>query len=235
MTLTVNGLSPACLSTPTQLDLLTVAATMVWADNHRMRDAVLALERVKFYGCNVIISSDQVHDVVSRMNDDTPLNELATPGYHTGMQAGVYLHHAVATVSRGEPLLMKALAASLASWVGPVAAKTRNEFDNRVWPAYRPVAYLWAAHIHMHRGVLAKVIPCELTALPQFLGLAEGFLRLAEQTQTRGSGAKGRPRTLLTPGESVVFEPSPRIPETIPNFDDWINLSPENYSYEHQE
>jgi len=232
MTLTVNGLSPDCLSTATQLDLLTVAATMVWADNHRMRDAFLAFQ---FYGSVAISSDDLFQDVVSSICDNTYLNELGTPGYHAGIQAGVYLHHKVAAFSRREPLSMKALAARIASWDGLVAAKTPKQFDNRVWPAFRPVAYLWAAHIHMHRYLLAKVIPCELTALPQFLGLAAGFRRLAEQTPTRGSGAKGRPRTLLTPGESVVFEPSPRIPETMPSFDDWISFSPENYSYEPRE
>lgn len=169
MTPTVNGLSPDFLSTPTQLDLLTVAATMVWADKHRKRDAFLAHERTKFYGCNVTIPSDLVQDVVSWMLNDTPVSEIATPGYHAGMQAGVYLHHTVAATSRGESLSMKALAASLASWVGPIAAKTPKEFENRVWPAYRPVAHLWAAHVHMHRGLLAKVMPCELTVLPQFL------------------------------------------------------------------
>src|SRR5262249_30788095 len=145
-----------------------------------------------------------------------------------GVQAGAYFYAAVASSVLGQPFSMKRcanlVALELKELWGGLGAKTQKQFDNQVWPEYRPVAHFWAAFLHESTVVApGRYIPCETTALPRFLRLAESFRRLGAKTRTRGRGTNGASRVLLPAASSIVLPSSiAGVPLTAPSFPDWL-------------
>jgi len=85
---------------------------------------------------------------------------------------------------------------------------SRKTIDNEIWPTYRSVAPLWAAHLAMTAANLRGPFPCS----PDELGV---FLAVAEDYRKRGEAGKvpcSPQPTILRPGETVSAPPSIELP-----------------------
>jgi hypothetical protein len=109
---------------------------------------------------------------------------------------------------------MKKYAAAITTgWKEVCGKQGPKDFENRVWPVFRPVSHLWAAYWHSTDGykplpapfeAFPPPFPCRLEDLPAFLERAEGIRRMGATASIRGRGVKGASRKLLPPEASII-------------------------------
>jgi hypothetical protein len=236
MSITVEILSDSSL--PPEFDWAAVVAAAYWPGDYQAREDFLAHIRLSYVAR--IIPADHAKDILLAATEATPFSTVQgriKRCLYPALQAGGYFHETVALSHLRMKYSMKRLADLMVSGLGgmPGAADTPRQFENHVWPTYRPVAHLWAAYLHRSMDEIDDAPPCSVKALPEFLSLAEGFRVLGLKTKTQGQGKDGESRTLLSPGESAVLPDSIRVPPpTTPSFD-ISNYSSYDYSFDRRE
>ena len=98
---------------------------------------------------------------------------------------------------------------AMADRLGPGQRLSKKTIDNAVWPRFRPVANLWAAHNHRSRETGNAMFPCRVRDLDIFLAVAEAYRR-------RGEIVRSAPQAttpVLRSGETVMIPPALALPE----------------------
>ena len=75
-------------------------------------------------------------------------------------------------------------------------------FLNTYWPMFKPVAHMWAAHVHIALEQRDEPFPCAATNLTLFLGLSEQFRQAAAKTKVKGAAGP-----LIADGEAITLSP----------------------------
>ena len=73
-----------------------------------------------------------------------------------------------------------------------------STINNTIWPLYKPVAHLWAAHYSRRLETHDLDWPCNVSRISEFFSTAEAYRHLAETM-----GAFKSPSVLLVPGIAV--------------------------------
>ena len=113
--------------------------------------------------------------------------------------AGMVLYNACLRIPRGESKPVQTALQQVAGVLGSKKHSASSHPNEAIWKAFRAVAHLWAAFIHLDDGTDGLVqFPCEPNRLPEFLSLAEEFRKLGESMRP-----PKRADPLLNPGETV--------------------------------
>jgi hypothetical protein len=229
-----GDLSPDSLLSPTFYDFGMVLALMQWPSDQKARNWHVQLNDIANRALSSNISPEQFVDLLLAQRLEFPSEFSLRRSLIRGLQVGCYLHSAVASALQGASPSMKGLTNSVVlnfRDFGDLAAQTPKQFENQVWPEFRPVAHFWAAFWHesplmTESPVIApgRRIPFELTALPRFLKRAEHYRRLGAGTRIRGRGTKGASRVLLPPENSIVL-PGSLVGVPTPVLEDQIGSS----------
>ena len=217
MTVTYLYLAEVSVAQPTRTDLDRVGALMLWPDDQEMRDRAIETSFVALlHTVSDHLSRGDLVELVSLAKDATPLTQIhdaARQRFIDGARSGIYLRETVGHVSLDRKVSMKTLAVDVATIPPTMSPHT---FENTIWPRFRPVSHFWAAWLHMTQvsGKNGRAFPCGGDQLAQFLGLAEGFRQLGEQTRTKQS-----PSMVLRSNDSIRVSPDMAIEVIAPEFD----------------
>jgi hypothetical protein len=212
-----------CLAAPLRSDLIGIESVMLWPKDIKSRTeaeqaAVVAAGFEMAKGLN--LGSDVLLELVGAAANAIPLREIhkwttVTNGgpFVQGLIAGEILFQSTSRTATNSPdASMKRIVADVSKMYSAIWLVKPKTIENTVWPQYRSVAHLWAAHRHIvyeqlaaHGNSAAYPFPCSAANLSYFLAVAEEFRRLGETTKT-----KQAPGTVLRANESV------RLPADLP-------------------
>lgn len=117
--------------------------------------------------------------------------------------AGLLLHDLVGRISLGitdmtmEKLISRVIEPFMKTKLGGELRISVKTFQNQIWPAFRCVAYYWAASFKA-REFEGQSFPCNVTKLREFLADAEAYRLMGEASRTKRS-----PSTVLNPNETM--------------------------------
>ncbi len=222
------GIRAAHLSDLSVLDYDRIALVMLWPTGSDLgkrataaRDGMgkaLAFERLFTAGVFERGAGPNERQNILELAQKIPAKAEFTPDLKDAMLcgsiAGGIVRHVVAmatlmpekaTVTDAKKLLAATFARQY---------KSTKSIDNKLWPAYRPVAAYWAAWITLNetRGAVEQ-LPCRPDEVPLFLAIAEKYRTRAESTRLKQRGEE----TLLRAGETLSLPDS--IVSELPEID----------------
>jgi hypothetical protein len=203
-----------CLENTTRGDLAAIGAVMLWPKNEEKQQASLhafLAESPEEVMQGPVAKEDL--RAFAAMIRAAPSMEAVTQesarAFEFGSIAGTILYHSVGMLAIDPAAApASALKAQIAKkWARRrISEKTINQ---TIWPTYRCVSALWAAHIWWRqKTACTTVFPC----LPGDLG---EFLAVAEEFRTRGESLKvpGSPEpTILRKSETIRVPPNLILP-----------------------
>ena len=201
-------------ATATRLHLAVIEAVMLWPDDAPARTRAFHSEAVEFLrrgpdeaDAGFLIREDLRgvdfgFDAFKFAAAAPPIGDViaeAREPYMHGVIAGFVLDQTVGKVAlqRQDARVADSIqAAEKAFWPSwRVMVKTIN---NSIWPRYRCVSHLWAAHWRRASERQDASFPCGRADIATFLSTADAFRKLGESCRTYKS-----PRPLLVPSETI--------------------------------
>lgn len=208
-----------CLARPARIDLAMIEARMLWPHHADMRKRYVNAVSIKLAAGNIdrvpfpTPTPIEVRELAESMLSAPRVEDFTDAGkraYTHGLVAGNILFEAVGNRDTGcENTGLGDIKSALVARLGREQHLSQKTIDNVVWPRYRSVAHLWAAHLHRSKETENTAFPCRARDLPIFLALAEAYRRRGE---TIRSTAKS-PSTVLRPGDAVMVPRALNLPE----------------------
>ena len=186
-----NPLLLVGIEQPSRLDLALIEATMIWPDDEAARDDALATCSGEFLRPLIDGLDGPMLKTLAQISLDAPRlqdvqKEATAERFVHGIIAGRILAAAVGCSGLGMEITMeRAIETAIEPYCyrRPEWKLSPKTVNNKIWPAFRPVAHLWAATWARHKGQHDREFPCDLDHLPEFLAWAEAFRRLGETTR----------------------------------------------------
>jgi len=210
-------LSSRCLEIPTQFDVLTLEAHMLFPNDPVARKNARTTSGLEFANRQRDkLPDDFFRDLFDLAFEAMPLKVLqqsALAPFKRGVIAGIMLSEAIASASEGG----KSKRSSLSSTIKKLSNTFKQDryspqtINCVVWPEFKKVSHYWAAYIATARSESSRnrPFPCRIETLPRFLAIAEEFRMLGETTHSW----KSPEPTILRRGESVRLAPDFHLPK----------------------
>lgn len=213
-----------CLARAARIDLAIIEARMLWPHDADKRIRYVNAVSIKLAAGNInrvpfpTPTPTEVRELAESMLSAPRVEDFTDAGkraYTHGLVAGDILFEAVGYQDTGrENIGLGDIKSALVARLGREQHLSKKTIDNTVWPRYKPVAHLWAAHLHRSKETENTAFPCRARDLPIFLAVAEAYRRRGE---TIRSTAKA-PSTVLCPGDAVMVPRAFKLPEVELNF-----------------
>ena len=209
-------LSSRCLENPTQIDVFTLSAHMLFPNDPVAREnarRTTALELANRQCDN--LPNDLLRYLFPLAVEAMPLKLLqqsALTPFKRGVIAGRMLTQAIASAAEGGKSKRISQSAAIKVLSDRFGYKSSPQTINGVvWPEFKKVSHYWAAYIAaaFPESSRNRPFPCTIEKLPRFLAIAEEFRMLGETTHTW----KSPEPTILRPGECVRLPPDFRLPK----------------------
>ena len=194
---------------------------MLWPGNLAARQSEIHTSSVEFFKINPLLRDAVLgSDAFEFAAQAKPLEDLKKvvnlPLSHGCMVGAVCCNVIVAKLGDAEISVteaVKRIESNRASLDGMrnslgVGGLSKKNFDNRIWPLFRPVAHFWVAYFWYAKKSGNLTFPCEMNRIAEFLGEAEALLTLGDTIKTFKSK-----RTLLA--RSDAFQ----LPFSVPKIE----------------
>ena len=207
-------LSSGCLEMPTQLDVLTLEAHMIFPNDPVARKNARITTGFEFANRqSEILPDDFFRDLFPLAVDAMPLKMLqqsALTPFKRGFIAGMMLTQAIASATASRKSKHNSLTATIKDLSDHFQGHSPKTINSVVWPEFKKVSHYWAAYIAeaFSESTRNRPFPCTIEKLPAFLAIAEEFRRLGETTHTW----KSPEPTILRPGECVLLPSDFNLP-----------------------
>jgi hypothetical protein len=215
-------LSSTSLEIPTQLDVLTLEAHMLFPNDPVARKNARITTGLEFANRQRDnLPEDFFRDRFTLALKATPLEmvqQSALTPYKRGLIAGIMLRDFIAAAADGG----RPKDGSLRSIIKILSDRFKGHkcspqtINCEVWPKFKKVSHFWAAYIHaaLSGSVGSRPFPCTIETLPVFLAMAEEFRMLGEATR----GWRSREPSILTEGECVGLALDFHLPKVVLSF-----------------
>jgi hypothetical protein len=212
-------LSSCCLENPTQNDVLTLEAHMLFPNDPVARKSARTTTELEA----AIRERDSLpnHFFLDRFSlalKATPLEmvqQSALTPYKRGLIAGIMLRDVIAAATGGGRPKDGSLGSIIKILSDRFGYKCSPQTINcEVWPEFKKVSHFWAVHAAFSGSGTNRPFPCTIETLPVFLAIAEEFRRLGETTHSW----KSPEPSILRPGECVRLASDFHLPKVILSF-----------------
>src|SRR5215208_2603101 len=171
----VLDITAADLTTPERLAMTRAYLTglMLWPDDPDRQGEVVAVAAALRISVGADPELALALNAQGRQNRIR--NEAQIPLCH-GFVAGMYLAGVVSKAEIDGRVKLEAIKAAIDAKRGPPNVPlSKAMLTNTIWPKFRCVGPLWAAHVYEHTYGTDKEMPCRLNRIPDFLAYAEYF------------------------------------------------------------
>lgn len=213
----VLPITQSSIDNPRRIDVARIEAVMLWPDDEVSREKAILVAQCLWQRSLLeqgqLLPKEIEELAKSAVDAPAPADVAAAAAkvFVNGHVAGTLLHNAVsATAQYPADAAIQANVGRISNQFFPKYRLKPSTINNSVWPRYRVVSHLWAAHIFSDE----EVFPCHVPDLGVFLAKAEAYRELGEKTRTRQS-----PSTVLRPGDAIRLPAGLKLPAVILRFE----------------
>ncbi len=198
-------ISPGCRNASTMLcrDRAVIESVMLWPN-----DVAARRRGLQTLGAWVDVNHPDLvgylftREQVRAALETEPLSNIATTDlYRHGMICGFILRETVGRIKSGyEGASIGEVIKAVSEAFSTSQHISVSTINNRIWPKYKSVCHLWAAHVDAWIDDIDMEFPCHFSRIADFLSLAESYRVLGETTRTRQS-----PNAPIPPGVAICL------------------------------